>query len=117
MTFPSEFAVLLLVSFLVSFANEISHGQYLGPALLCVTFALAILAWRFFAGMRDSAIAAEGRPKLVRWLIWCAVASMPITAMCDPKILVHPHASIGVVRALEVASIPLLVTYLPFLGP
>ncbi|HEV3191408.1 MAG TPA: hypothetical protein VGY54_12960, partial [Polyangiaceae bacterium] len=116
MQVPSEFAVLLLVSFVVSFANEISHGRYLGPALVCLTAALATLAWRFLSRTRGQVVATGGRHPLYLSLMWCALASMPVTALLDPKILAHPHMSLAVLRGLEVASFVLLFTYLPFLG-
>jgi hypothetical protein len=112
----SELGVFLFVSFLVSFANEISHGRYLGPAVACLAFALVVLAWRFVAAMANPAVARETPAKLTLWLVWCAVASMPVTALLDPKILAHPHTSLGALRAFEGASLLLLVSYLPFLG-
>jgi hypothetical protein len=116
MPLPSDFGILLLVSFLVSFANEISHGRYLGWALLCLSLALLVLTWRFLGGMRDRSVATAKRRSLHLWLIWCALTSMPITALLDPKILAHPHMSLGLLRALEVVSIALVFTYLPFLN-
>jgi hypothetical protein len=112
----SELGVFLFVSFLVSFANEISHGRYLGPAVACLAFALSVLAWRFVAATASPTVAGETPPKLTMWLVWCAAASMPVTALLDPKILAHPHMSLGVLRALEGASLLLLASYLPFLG-
>jgi hypothetical protein len=41
---------------------------------------------------------------------------MPITALLDPKLIAYPHASLAALRALQVASLLLLGTYLPFLG-
>ncbi len=116
MALPSEFLVLLLVSFLVSFANEISHGRYLGPALVCLALALAALAWRFVARLRAYETTMAVRPVLVLVCIACALASMPITALLDPKILAHAQSSLVVLRAAEVVSIALLLTYLPFVG-
>jgi hypothetical protein len=112
----SEVGVFLFVSFLVSFANEISHGRYLGPAVACLAFALVVLAWRFVAAGAGPVAPAETRAKPTLWLVGCAAASMPVTALLDPKILAHPHTSLGVLRALEGASLLLLASYLPFLG-
>jgi hypothetical protein len=112
----SELGAFLFVSFLVSFANEISHGRYLGPAVACLAFALVVLAWRLVAAMVNPAVSEETQGKLALWLIWCAVVSMPVTALLDPKILAHPHTSLGVLRALECASLLLLASYVPFLG-
>ena len=116
MPLPCDFGALLIVSFLVSFANEISHGCYLGPAFACLAIGLAILAWRFLTRMRASATDTVVTPTLFLRSTWCALASMPITALLDPKALAHPHTSLAPLRALEVISIVLLFTYLPFLG-
>jgi hypothetical protein len=112
-----EFAVLLGVSFVVGFADEISHGRYLGPALACLALALAVLTWRFVAGIAAPAPAPAPAPASAVTLgIWVVVTSMPVTALLDPKILAHPHSSLWMLRALEVASILLLTTYLPFIA-
>lgn len=100
----------------MSFANEISHGRYLGPAVACLAFALLVLGWRFVVSLRIPAVGESALPRLTLWLIWCAVASMPITAWLDPKILAHPHTSLWPLRALEGGSILLLASYIPFLG-
>jgi hypothetical protein len=113
---PSEFGILLLISLLVSFANEISHGRYLGPALACLVIALILLAWRFLARMRASATDTAVAPSFLLWSTWCALTSMPITALLDPKVLAHPHTSLALLRALEVVSIALVFTYLPLPG-
>jgi hypothetical protein len=103
------------VSFLVSFANEISHGRYLGPALACLAFALGVLVWQFARELRAPSPPVEARSNLISISIWVALASMPVTALLDPKILAHPHTSLLALRAFEVLSIPMLATYLPFL--
>jgi hypothetical protein len=112
---PLEYSALLLCSFLVSFANAISHGQYLEPALGLLAIALAVLIAVFGSRLRSPA--SEPSPsRLLSWLTWVALASMPVTALCDPKVIAHAHGSRAVLRGIEVASILLLATYLPFLG-
>ena len=113
---PSAFGTLLFVSFLVSFANEISHGRYLGPALACLAVALVVLAWPFFARSRAATIETFRDSKLCLGLTWAALASMPITAWLDPKIIEHPQGTLTALRSLEVAAVPLLMTYLPRFG-
>lgn len=112
---PHEAGTLLLVSFLVSFANLISHGQYFGPALGCLAVALGALAWSFVADLRAPAAATTPKERPSAGLLWAALASMPITGLLDPKVVWHPHTSLWLVRALQVGSLLLLGTYLPFL--
>lgn len=110
--YPSEFGQLLLASFLLSFAVVISHGRYFEPALACIVVAFALLVSCFAASVRATPSAAVPRPAFA--LIGAAI--MQLTALLDPKLIVYPHTPVSGVRAVEILSILLLTTYLPFLG-
>jgi hypothetical protein len=110
-----SFGSLLLVSFLVSFANEIAHGRYSVPALACLTVALGVLARRFVLDLRAPSLEAGAPRTLSLGLLWTALASMPVIALLDPKLIAYPHTTLVVLRALQVGSLLLLVTYLPLL--
>jgi hypothetical protein len=107
---------LLLVTFLVSFANAISHGRYSAPAVGLLAIALGVLGWSFIADLRTTATATAPQEGFSLGLLWAALASMPVTALLDPKLIAYPHTSLVPLRALQVGSLLLLGTYLPFVG-
>jgi hypothetical protein len=113
---PIEFDVFLLVSFAVGFANAISHGRYLGAALACLAVALVLLGWSFVERLKPQTSILRPSPPGSGWVLWVMLASMPVTALLDPKVILYPRGSLAPLRWLEAASLALLVTYLPFMA-
>ena len=113
---PVDFGALLLVSFLLGFANAISHGSYSGPALALIAAALVLLTWRFVAGARGVAEPAlSGRP-VVFGLVMVALLSLPVIAFCDTRLIIWPRSPWHVGRAAEIASFLVLLTYVPYVS-
>jgi hypothetical protein len=109
---PFDFGLLLLVSFLLGFANEIAHGCYSEPALVIIFATLILLGWRSIASPRTARLPT---PTLALGLVLVLLLSMPITALFDPKVIAHAPRVPVALRVIEFAEIALLLSYVPFL--
>ena len=113
---PDEYLWLLVMSFLFGFANAISHGHWQPVALIVLMGALGVLGWRFVVSSRTPAGGeATLRSSWVLAAVFAMLLSMPLTALADPKILAQPAHSVAMVRICQVASIALVVSYVPFM--
>jgi hypothetical protein len=110
---PSGFAPMLLASFLFGMAITFNRGAYSEGALVLVLLGLGILVFCLIEGSRRR-LSIERNPRLLLMLIWLGLLAMAFYAWND-EVIIYPVRPWDLGRKTQVASLLLLLTYLPFL--
>ncbi|MGH7326905.1 MAG: hypothetical protein ACREJX_01015 [Polyangiaceae bacterium] len=113
---PTRFGPALLACWCLAITNTFSRGAYSEHALQFIVMALLILTWRLVEAWfpRDRALVASSA--LVLGVAWVGAFGMQWNAWNDPSIVIYAQKPWETGRQVEVASMGLLLTYLPFLS-
>ncbi len=113
---PTRFGPALLAAYCLAITNTFSRGAYSEYALHFVLISVLLLGWRLLEAWvpKDRPFAAE--PNLVLGVAWIGAFAMTWHAWNDPQIVIYAHAEWVTGRQVEVASLVLLLTYLPWLS-
>jgi hypothetical protein len=113
---PTRFGPALLVSYLLAITNTFSRGAYSEHALQFIVMALLVLAWRIVEAWRPRDRPLVESSTLVLGVAWVGAFGMTWNAWNDPQIVIYAQKEWSTGRQVEVASLCLLMTYLPFIS-
>lgn len=112
---PRRYAAFVLFSFLITFANAISHGSYhiVSLAILGCTIGL------FSFGVKSEIVSAPtGAVRTVAfgWAVIVALVTFQIIALVDPKLTSTPARSLVPLRITQGLNLALVLSYVPALS-
>ena len=106
---PVDSTWMLVTALVFGAVNGITHGVWQSFGCVVLIALLGLVAWRFASG------GERGRTNAGSFAaVFVGLATMPVIALCDPQVITTPSPATWVVRIVEVATMGLLVTYLPF---
>lgn len=102
---------------MLGLAVAINHGRWADLAFAVLVPGVLIVAWRFYAALRDRGVPRAAPLRAAPYLVLALLVALPIIALCDGTIIPKPavtHWWMG--RIAQVSFLVLLATYLPFVS-
>jgi hypothetical protein len=112
---PYGFAPALLISFLFGLSILYSRGAYSEQALLMVLLGFLASCWSF-AGALGGERVRMGHSTMLLGLLWSGLFGMAFYAWNDPAIIVSGVQFWELGRTMQLLTLILLLSYLPFIG-